>query len=496
MSVANWEVPADQVLITEERNSIVDHKMPNAVEVKEEDEEPEPQQMGERNEEPEPEPIKEEHIELWVFQDEEEMLVLQKTNTSIVTPSHKEIPHNVPGLPQMKEEPEPVQIKEEQEDFCNNQHEVQLQGKQETETFIMTSVNEQNDSSEPEPNQNQLLSAHRPKAESQYQQGGNQEDSGSGNTDPRPGKRPQDTRNHSDNVDNPEPKRQKTDLGSCEICGKLFRTRQYPPEDTRIHTGEKLYSCEVCGKSFKKKRIHAGETPKPCKLDGKTFSDQPSKVGHDKEKLYPCEVCGKLFKTRQYSPRDMRMHADEKLYSCEVCGKSFKKKRIHTGESSNTCKRDGKTFSDQPSKVGHNKEKLYPCEVCGKIFKTRRYSPEDTRMHTGEKLYSCEVYGKSFKKKRIHTGETSNTCKLHGKSFSDRPSKVRQAKGKLYPYEVCGKPFKGRGRLAFHHQKCREKPFSCLTCGKSFTCKSASTLHRSHTGEKPLPCEVCGKHFK
>ncbi|XP_008404616.1 zinc finger and SCAN domain-containing protein 22-like isoform X3 [Poecilia reticulata] len=329
--------------------------MSNAIRIKEEEEEPELQQMAETKEEPEPEPTKEEHIELWVFQKEGQMLVMQKTNTSVATPTHEEMLDNMPGLAQVmetKEEPEPVLIKEEQVDPCRDQNEVQLDLhiKLDTDSITVTSADEQNNSSDPEPNKNQLLPANRPEPE-------NQEDSGRGDPSLRPDKRRQDTRSNGVNVNSSELKRQKTDTASCEICGKLFRMRQHLPDNIKIHTGEKLHPCEVCGKAFrrrghsnKNKRICTSETPKTYKLFGKTSSDQAGKVENTREKLHPCEVCGKAFKACDRLPHHLQKRRGEKPFSSQTCGKSF-------------------TWNSSALHTRSHGEKPLPCEVCGKHFK-------------------------------------------------------------------------------------------------------------------------------
>ncbi|KAM9364855.1 uncharacterized protein KZ484_011040 [Pholidichthys leucotaenia] len=60
------------------------------------------------------------------------------------------------GLEQ--EEPEPPQVKEEQEDLCISQEGEQLVVKLETDTFTVTLISEENQQSEAEPNSGQLLS--------------------------------------------------------------------------------------------------------------------------------------------------------------------------------------------------------------------------------------------------------------------------------------------------------------------------------------------------
>ncbi|XP_044065418.1 uncharacterized protein LOC122882268 isoform X2 [Siniperca chuatsi] len=87
-----------------------------------------------------------------------------------------------------QEDPEPPQIKEEQEELCSRQEGEQLVLKQETDTFMLTPTYEESDRSEPEPkSDHQLVSHDCHVAESQDQKGGKHEDSGS--TRDAPGKR-------------------------------------------------------------------------------------------------------------------------------------------------------------------------------------------------------------------------------------------------------------------------------------------------------------------
>ncbi|XP_030607868.1 uncharacterized protein LOC115795883 [Archocentrus centrarchus] len=66
-----------------------------------------------------------------------------------------------------QEHPDPPQFKEEQEDLYTSQKGEQLLLKQETETFMVTPTNEQNNHSEPEPERDQLLSHNSSESESQ-----------------------------------------------------------------------------------------------------------------------------------------------------------------------------------------------------------------------------------------------------------------------------------------------------------------------------------------
>ncbi|XP_039658382.1 GATA zinc finger domain-containing protein 10-like isoform X8 [Perca fluviatilis] len=134
-----------------------------------------------------------------------------------------------------QEDPEPPQIKEDQEELCTSQEGEQLVLKQETDTFMLTPTYEERDHSEGQTlnfnpdddtlraaekesvanmpvltsvvseanSDHQLLSPNSHEAESQDQKGGKHGDSGSTrNAEPGPKKRRRKSRSHSNNVDN------------------------------------------------------------------------------------------------------------------------------------------------------------------------------------------------------------------------------------------------------------------------------------------------------
>ncbi|XP_054630719.1 zinc finger protein 37 homolog [Dunckerocampus dactyliophorus] len=169
---------------------------------------------------------------------------------------------------------------------------------------------------------------------------------------------------------------------------------------------------------------------------------------------------------------------------------------------------DMRTQTDKKHSKKKTGKKCFNCLVCDRSFSHKGIFSRHMRTHTGEKRFCCSICSKPFSLKsnmvshmRIHTGEKPFSCSICGDTFVQRStltSHMRTHTGeKPFSCSVCGDKFSQRSNLNGHKRThTGEKPFSCAFCGKSFSCRSNMNAHmRTHTGEKPFSCPACGQMF-
>ncbi|XP_077937688.1 uncharacterized protein LOC120826167 [Gasterosteus aculeatus] len=328
-----------------------------------------------------------------------------------------------PSLDQ--EDPDPPEIKEEQEELCTSPEGEQLEPKQ--EAFTLTPTCEERGHGE-----DQLLDSCTDEAESVVQETSleyisvestavvelnNDHQLLSHNPHESDGRDQKGVKLSLTSNKEPVPPGEKPIL--CRDCGKYFQHRNsLLGHVRRTHRVDEPFVCNTCGKRF----IHKS-----------TF--ETHKTVHSEEKPFSCKTCGKYFKCSSDLKFHMKVHTGERPHLCSTCGKTFTRKShlkshilIHSGEKPYFCVTCGKKFA-QPSNLtshirSHNGERPYSCITCGKAFIQASVLKRHKRTHSGEKPYSCITCGKAFTQasvlKRhiiIHTGEKPYSCKICKSGF-------------------------------------------------------------------------------
>ncbi|XP_039466336.1 zinc finger protein 436-like [Oreochromis aureus] len=316
-----------------------------------------------------------------------------------------------------QEDPEPPQIKEEQEEPCSSQEGEQLGLKQETEGIIVWTDEERLTLLEtiwkPElkldridPTQQQVCDQEDPEPLHIKQE---QEELCSSQEGEQLGVK-QETEQNLNNEQllshsSPEAESQEDKTGHNQ------RVDNTPASDSQSQTETKtnVLKCDSCGKTFNSesdltshRRVHTGFKSRCCCWTCRTKFCQFLKL-HTGKKSHPCSTCGKEFISKSALEAHIRTHTGEKPYSCGTCGKRFSQKsalkyhtRIHTGE------------------------KPYSCSTCKKTFGRKSTLRSHVRTHTGEKPYSCSTCGKKFNSsthlrrhiRQIHTASNIHASKV------------------------------------------------------------------------------------
>nr|XP_040045662.1 zinc finger protein with KRAB and SCAN domains 8-like isoform X3 [Gasterosteus aculeatus aculeatus] len=289
-----------------------------------------------------------------------------------------------PSLDQ--EDPDPPEIKEEQEELCTSPEGEQLEPKQ--EAFTLTPTCEERGHGE-----DQLLDSCTDETESVVQETfleyisfesiaavelNNDHKLLSHNPHESDGRDQKGVKLSLTSNKEPAPPSEKPFL--CRDCGKYFQHRNsLLGHMRRTHRVDQPYVCNTCGKRFSHESV--------LKAHNRV---------HSNEKPFSCKTCGKYFKCSYSLKAHMKVHSGERPYSCLTCGKTFTQSsnlkshiRTHSGEKPHSCTECGKTFTQKSNLKSHIRihsgERPYSCITCGTTFSRTSRLKRHIRIHTGEK---------------------------------------------------------------------------------------------------------------
>ncbi|XP_044192029.1 zinc finger protein 271-like isoform X1 [Thunnus albacares] len=336
-----------------------------------------------------------------------------------------------------QEDPDPPQIKEEQEELWVSQEGEQLQRLEEADItdFIFTPVPVKSEDDEEKPQSSQL---HQRQTEQMETEADGEDCGGSEparNSHPDKHLQPHTDDKTSDcsepeMEDNDDDYKKTRELHSGLNSGK----NKVPASDIRCNIAEKPFSCSLCGKRFDHRdclnahvRIHAEEKPFHCSFCGERFPRKATLISHlsvhTGDKPFSCSVCKKRFSYRVNVWSHMRIHAWKKRFNSKLT--KVRDDDCQAGRESPSGLISPEHNEVPVSDIGCNTaEKPFSCSDCGKRFGRKALLKSHLRIHTGEKPFSGSVCGKRFAHRTnmtqhmaYHTGEKRYCCRVCDQRF-------------------------------------------------------------------------------
>jgi len=126
-----------------------------------------------------------------------------------------------------------------------------------------------------------------------------------------------------------QPIKMKTETGSNDISEhRLEYSAGQFVEQSRSHTGDRLYKCYVCDEVFSELgslnehlQVHTGDTSYKCSLCDRSFINSNHLQSHNRhvhshDRRYDCPYCGMLFKTNIGLKNHTHIHTGAEHFWC------------------------------------------------------------------------------------------------------------------------------------------------------------------------------------
>ena len=317
---------------------------------------------------------------------------------------------------------------------------------------------------------------------------------------------------------------------ACSRCGKNFANLSQLKKHEQLHEQTGLaYMCEVCSKLFESKEAHA--------LHMKM---------HNKERHHVCDICNLSFLSSGGLNRHRKVHKRMDIFNndnsrnaqdlrCSHCHANFTyesslKKHLNLVHNIGNLEEEADVEAltlplsedrvveelqeklnegyapknselyDVPAAAETLESKYHPvdpfrCGICEESFTdVDMLCDHFTNCHTSDQSFYCDLCGvgcssedQMDRHKLVHSAEEQQSLIKRGGS-DDLPNVC----------SICGKGYKTTQELNKHSRIHNfDKRYKCNSCTASFPIKSALDKHLLvHTGERPFKCDVCLKSFR